>query len=256
MSRQYPEPIVAGQGDTLVLVIHGWFSDHRLFDDMIAELDPARFTTARFDIRGYGKSHDIAGRFDLGEIAEDAMAVADELGWSRFSVVGHSMGGKVAQKLAIAHPERVASLAAITPVPATPLVLDDDTKTFFARAGKDDEVAQAIVAQSVGTSRDPAWVAEIVRQTRQTARPEAFASYARSFIEDDFSGGADTLAMPLLILFGAEDCGVDHNFLESVYRSLFRDARIEVMPGAGHYPMIDEPAALARRLDNFFENSA
>ncbi|WEK02308.1 MAG: alpha/beta hydrolase [Candidatus Sphingomonas phytovorans] len=256
MTRHYPEPFTAGQGVSHLLVIHGWFSDHRLFDDLVAELDPGHFTTARFDIRGYGRSRDIEGRFDLDEVADDAMAIADELGWPRFSIVGHSMGGKVAQKLAIAHPGRVASVAAVTPVPATPLGLDDDTRAFFARAAEEDEVAQAIVAQSVGSSRDATWVAGLVRQTRQTARHEAFARYANSFIDDDLSAGADILSAPLLILFGAEDRGVDHAFLDPLYRALYRDARIEVIPETGHYPMVDDPAALARRLAAFFESLA
>jgi pimeloyl-ACP methyl ester carboxylesterase len=252
MTGQHPEPIVTGHGATHLLVIHGWFADHRLFDDLVARLDPDRFTTARFDIRGYGRSRDIAGRFDLQEVADDAIAVADALGWPRFSVVGHSMGGKVAQRLAIAHPGRVASLAAITPVPAIPLGLDEETKAFFARAAEDDEVARAIVAQSAGSSLDAARVAGIVDETRATARTEAFVSYARSFIEDDLSAGAETLAMPMLVLFGREDRGVDHEFLEPVYRSLYGHARIELIPGSGHYPMIDGAGGLADRLAAFF----
>ena len=251
MTRRHPEPIVYGHGPAYLLIIPGWFSDHRLFDELVGLLDPTRFTIARFDIRGYGWSHDIGGRYDLAEIADDAIAVADELGWPHFSVIGHSMGGKVAQRLAIAYPERVRAVAAITPVPAVPLQLDDGAKAFFARAAADDEVAKAIVAQSVGSSLSAQRVGAIVDETRRTARPEAFANYAKSFIEDDLSAGADTLSVPLLILFGAEDRGVDHIFLDPLYRALYPAARIELLSGSGHYPMIDGPVVLAKRLHDF-----
>jgi pimeloyl-ACP methyl ester carboxylesterase len=251
MTRSRPEPIVTGQGGVKLLIIHGWYSDHSLFNALVAALGPARFTIARFDIRGYGSSRGIAGRFDLREIAEDALAVADGLGWRHFSVLGHSMGGKVAQKIAIDHPDRVRSVIALTPVPAKPLGFDADTQAFFAKATEDDEVAAAIVGQSAGPSRDADWVRLLVAETRRIALPEAFGSYARSFIGDDLSAGAERLAMPILVLFGAEDRGVDPILLEPVYRGLYSHARIERIAGTGHYPMVDDPAGLARCVADF-----
>ena len=251
MTRLYPEPIVTGQGGIKLLIIHGWYSDHSLFDGMVTALGLGRFTIARFDIRGYGTSRGIAGRFDLREIAKDALAVADGLDWRHFAVLGHSMGGKVAQVLAIDHPDRIEPVVALTPVPVTPLGFDADTQAFFAKAAEDDEVAAAIVSQSAGPLRDADWIRELVAETRRTASPQAFGSYARSFIGDDFSAGAERLATPMLVLFGAEDRGVDPDLLEPVYRGLYPHARIEKIAGTGHYPMVDDPVGLARRVADF-----
>ena len=46
------------------------------------------------DLRGYGGRKEVAGEFTMDEAAADAIALADELGWDRFSVVGHSMGAR------------------------------------------------------------------------------------------------------------------------------------------------------------------
>ena len=251
MKRLHPQPVVSGTGPSRLLIIHGWYGDHRVFDGLVAALDPERFTIARFDIRGYGQSHYLPGPFDLQQVATDALRIADQLGWKKFAVVGHSMGGKAAQRLAIGHPERISALAGITPVPATPLGFDAETASFFAQAAEDDGVAQSIVAHSAGSRRDARWVAALVADTRRTATTKAFAGYCRSFVEDDLSAGAAALELPVLILFGEEDRGVDHQILAPVYRELYPHAAIEVIPATGHYPMVDDAGDLARRLAGF-----
>jgi pimeloyl-ACP methyl ester carboxylesterase len=70
----------------------------------------SRFACASFDNRGVGKSAPIEGRFGISEMAADAISVLDALGWERAHVVGHSVGGLVAQELALSHRARVKSL--------------------------------------------------------------------------------------------------------------------------------------------------
>jgi pimeloyl-ACP methyl ester carboxylesterase len=87
-----------GNGPTKVIVIHGWFWDHRVFASIFDCLDTASHTYAFVDIRGYGNSRNVSGEYTISEVAADAIALADQLGWREFHVVGHSMGGKAAQK--------------------------------------------------------------------------------------------------------------------------------------------------------------
>src|SRR5664279_5173362 len=110
-----------GKGQTKVVVIHGWFWDHRVYMPLFDALDPERYTYAFFDIRGYGKSRDISGDYTIAEVAADTIALTDKLGWKEFHVIGHSMGGKAAQKVAMDAPGRVKSVIGITPVPAIAL---------------------------------------------------------------------------------------------------------------------------------------
>src|ERR1700739_803654 len=138
-----------GSGPIKVVVIHGWFWDHRVYTRIFDALDTERNTYAFIDIRGYGNSRDIAGAYTMGEIAGDAIAVADKLGWRDFHVVGHSIGGKGAQKMAMDAGARVQSVVAITPVPATALPFDDSVFEFFSAACEKDDVALAILADSV-----------------------------------------------------------------------------------------------------------
>ena len=139
-----------GNGPTKVVVIHGWFWDHRVFTPVFDSLDAERCTFAFIDIRGYGNSRDVSGDYTISEVAADAIALADQLGWRDFHVVGHSMGGKAAQKVAMDARGRVRSVVAVTPVPASALPFDDAVFGFFAAACEQDEAALALIGDSVG----------------------------------------------------------------------------------------------------------
>ncbi len=96
---------------------------------MFDTLDTERFSYAFLDMRGYGNSRDIKGEFSIAEVAQDAITLVDSLGWKEFHIVGHSMGGKAAQKVAIDGGNRIKSTVAVTPVPAMPV--DEATFGFF-----------------------------------------------------------------------------------------------------------------------------
>src|SRR6202171_3409264 len=65
-----------GSGPTKVIVIHGWFWDHRGFTPIFDCLDAASYTFAFIDIRGYGNSRNVSGGYTIGEVATDAIAAA------------------------------------------------------------------------------------------------------------------------------------------------------------------------------------
>lgn len=125
-----------GHGDEPVMALHGWFGDHSAFEPILPWLDPEVFTYAFMDYRGYGESKDRTGEYSLREIAADALALADQLGWRRFHLVGHSMGGMAIQRIAADAPARIKSLVGITPVPACGFPLDQPTWAIFAGAAQ------------------------------------------------------------------------------------------------------------------------
>jgi pimeloyl-ACP methyl ester carboxylesterase len=122
-------------GTPLLLVMGLGMQMHFWRDDFVAELLGHGFTVARFDNRDVGESTHLRSRgvpplaavmatprivasYRLTDMAHDAVAVLDALGWSSAHIVGASLGGMVAQTLAIEHPGRVYSMTSIMSTPS------------------------------------------------------------------------------------------------------------------------------------------
>lgn len=105
---------LAGTADQhpLLVFTHGAAMDHRMFRDQMAVLSQ-RYRILAWDVRGHGMSQPLNGHFSLDEAADDLLAILDDVGAKQSVLVGHSMGGLIAQKVVLNHPERVAALAVI-----------------------------------------------------------------------------------------------------------------------------------------------
>src|SRR4051812_11098442 len=91
--------ISVGKGPHKVIALHGWFGSGAGWGAFANVLDEERFSYAFMDDRGYGGSKSAKGEYTMQEIAADTLALADALGWQRFSLIGHSMGGKAVQQV-------------------------------------------------------------------------------------------------------------------------------------------------------------
>ena len=109
--------VTVGSGDHHVLAIHGWFGSARGWGSMPGFLDGSAYTYVFMNLRGYGDRQEVPGEFSMEEAAADALTVADDLGWDRFSVIGHSMGAKIGHRVLLEAPDRVRRLVALNPVP-------------------------------------------------------------------------------------------------------------------------------------------
>ncbi|HEY4581523.1 MAG TPA: alpha/beta fold hydrolase, partial [Lysobacter sp.] len=102
-----------GHGGTPVLALHGWLDNAASFLPLSAHLDGVDLVA--LDLPGHGASAHLpaAAEYTLVNAARAVLCAADALGWPRFSLLGHSMGGAIATLVAAGAPQRVERLALI-----------------------------------------------------------------------------------------------------------------------------------------------
>jgi pimeloyl-ACP methyl ester carboxylesterase len=218
---------------------------------MLAGVDPAEFAVALPDYRGYGRSRDRSGPYDIATIARDVLELADGLGWSRFSLLGHSMGGKAALKVAAFSPGRVERILGVTPVWAGPAPFDPATADFFRSAANDVAVRVAILSATTAERLPHFWSSQVAAQSVEGSTREAFAGYFESWAFDDFAADVAGLGKDVLVIVGAHDRGVPEDVVAATWLAELPKAQLEVFGEAGHYPMFETPLQLAATFVRF-----
>jgi pimeloyl-ACP methyl ester carboxylesterase len=247
-----------GRGDA-VLFVHAFPLHGGMWDDQIDRL-PQRWRWLAPDLRGFGGSE--AGEGDgplaMDLLADDLAAFLDAVGIDRAVLCGLSMGGYVALAFWRWHSDRVRAL-----------VLSD------TRAGPDTEQGRAWrrelaerVRREGAVAVADAMLPKLLAERTRRERPE-IVDRVRSMIESTppgtlvraLQGLADrpdstdllpTIDVPTLVLVGEEDATTPVSEAEFLQRTI-PDARLVVLPGAGHLPNLEAPEAFNRALVHFLE---
>jgi pimeloyl-ACP methyl ester carboxylesterase len=232
--------------------VHGWFGSARGWGSLPDYLDRWTYTYAFVDLRGYGDRKQVSGEFTMAEAAADAIALADELGWDRFSVVGHSMGGKIAHQVLLQAPDRVRKLVGINPVPAAAVPMDEQGWALFSGAADNPGNRAAIIDFTTGSKLARTFIDLVVRHSLENSQAQAFGAYLPSWARTDFSdqAGKDGRT-PVKVIVGETDPALSAEAMEQTWLVYFPGAELEVMANAGHYPMFETPVALATSIEEF-----
>jgi pimeloyl-ACP methyl ester carboxylesterase len=244
--------VTVGSGDHHVLALHGWFGSARGWGSLPDYLDESTYTYVFMDLRGYGDRKQASGEFTMAEAAADALALADELGWDRFSVVGHSMGGKAGHQVLLQAPGRVRKLVGLNPVPAAAVPMDEQTWALFDGAAANPANRAAIINFTTGSKLTSTFIDRVVRHSLEDSTEEAFAAYLPSWARTDFSdqAGKDDRT-PVKVIVGETDPALSAAAMQQTWQVYFPGAELEVMANAGHYPMFETPVALATSIEEF-----
>ena len=212
-----------------------------------AALAAAGFTVLAVDFPGYGLSPRIAP-FDLPGLAATVVALVDSLGLGPAVLVGHSMGGMVAQEVAASAPQVVAGLVLASTSPAFGKP-GGDWQTEFLRsrcAPLDAGLGMAgLAALLVPTMVAPGTAAGLIAAAMATmaAVPEAtYRSAVAALVSFDRRAKLPLISVPTLVITGEHD----HTAAPEVARRMagrITGAQVVVVPGAGHLLPIEQPPA-------------
>jgi pimeloyl-ACP methyl ester carboxylesterase len=253
-----------GTGEPVVLV-HGTPSHSYEWRDVVPYVEAAGFRVVVYDLLGYGLSERPVGRDTSVAAQTDLLEhLLDALGIDRATVVGHDIGGAIAQRLALARPERVRRLMIIDSVsydswPSSTWqeIIDEDLEDFMSMP---QEAFNALLTRQLkmtvaDEARMSAGVLQAYLAPHQSAlgRVSFFEHQVRHYdskYTEEISDELPSLAMPVRILWGARDQWQPLRYARRLSDSI-PDADMVVVPGAGHFLMEDAPERVAREIREF-----
>ncbi|MFE6778900.1 alpha/beta fold hydrolase [Streptomyces sp. NPDC057702] len=251
MAPFVPPHEVVGQGPHRVVAVHGWFSDRSAYAALLPHLDRRAFTYVLPDLRGYGAAREVPGEYTTDEAGHDLLALADHLGWERFSVLGHSMGGAVAQRLLVAAPHRVRRLVGVAPVPASGVPMSGEEWELFAAAPDRPENRRAIINLTTGDRHPDAWLDLMVRHSTERVDPKAMRAWLDSWALEDFHERVVGLPLPVRVVVGGHDPALSAAVMRATWLRWYPAAELVELPTAGHYPADESPLELVRVVEDF-----
>lgn len=271
--------VIAGKGPPLLL-LHG-FPQNLAMWARVAPLLAEQYTVVCADLRGYGDSSkprcaQDQGNYAFRAMAADQVTLMRELDFDRFHVIGHDRGGRTAHRMALDHPEAVATLAVLDIVPTHAMFMQTNRHVAGAywhwyflsqpepfperMIGRDPDFFYETCLVGWGATRvedlDQEQLADYRRCWRQPETIHGSCSDYRAAASIDLEhDGADLdrkLGCPTLVFYGAKGTMAKCFDIPATWRERCADVHVATLPG-GHFFVDQFPAETAAVLKRFLE---
>ena len=243
-----------GHGAPTLVFMHYWGGSSRTWRFVIERLALRRRCLA-YDHRGWGGSGAPPTGFAIADLARDTLAVTHALELGPYVLIGHSMGGKVAQAVAATHPPGLLGLVLVAPAPAAPAAVLDDAaqRQLLGAYANRDTVRFAI--EHVLTHHLPG--DEIIEQIvadSLSGTPAATATWPTAATNEDVSAGVGAIDVPTLVIAGRHDHVEPLTLLADHVVPSIPSARLEVVEDSGHLIPLEQPRELAALIETFVDS--
>ncbi|CAH1651832.1 MULTISPECIES: 3-oxoadipate enol-lactonase [unclassified Chelatococcus] len=239
----------------VLVLVNSLGTDARIWEAVTARLQD-RYRIIVYDKRGHGLSDAPERDYSLDDHIGDLSGLLDHLGVERFTLAGVSVGGLIAQGMALRHPYRI-----------TGVVLCDTAARIGAEAMWNERITlvRSGGMQALGDAVMMRWFTERYRQER----PVEIAGWRNMFLRTPAAGYAGTcatlrdtdlreqvgsIAVPTLMLVGADDVSTPAELVRDT-AALIPGARFSVIENAGHIPAIEQPRVLAEHISTFLNEA-
>ena len=239
---------LSGRGPAVVL-LHGWMCNRKFWKEQIQFLSKTHQVVAP-DFRGHGDSDVPEEGYTIEQLADDVCNVLKGIGVSQAVVVGHSMGGMVAQQFCVSHGDHASGLILVTTIAADPedRLISKRIEKDALRLGFRDAFLRYFDGW-FGPGTDPnvtGWVRDQMLHTPENVGLNLVRSYRRF----DLRAHLPNLTIPTLVIGTALDASVVP--VESkTLAQLIPGAQLFMIDGSGHFPMLETPQAFNKALREF-----
>ncbi|WP_103761347.1 MULTISPECIES: alpha/beta fold hydrolase [Roseovarius] len=241
-----------GEGPAVMLV-HGVGSNRAAWDPVFPHLDKRR-TYLRPDLRGHGESARLTGPYTLRGMAADVIALADHCDLERFAIVGFSLGGLIAQRIALDHPDRLNALCLLSTVAGRSA--DERERVLQRRDILQREGPLTHLANAVERWFTEEFIAknpEIIARRREQARandPECYMAAYNVLAESDLGDQLDQIKTPTLVMTGENDIGSNTRMARLMHDRI-RGSELVVLDKLKHSILLEAPQTVANHLNKF-----
>jgi pimeloyl-ACP methyl ester carboxylesterase len=241
-------------GVTPLVLVHGYLGGAEQWSGLVDVLDE-EFPVIAIDLPGFARAAQARAPSTIGEFAEEVIAELDGMPVERFVLLGHSMGGMIAQEIAHRLPGRVERLVLYGTGPLGRMPdRFEPLEVSLARLDRDgvESTARRIAATwFVHGERHPGF--ELVSRIAAMAGAAAARSALHAMAAWDGRAYLPALTMPSLIIWGDEDRSYRWHQVEALWSGL-ANGSLAVIPGASHAVHLEKPAIVAAILKDYLSS--
>lgn len=238
-------------GDRTFVFLNSLGTDLRMWDRALRLLPPAG-RAIRMDFRGHGLSATSDRAYGIADLVDDVLAALEANAVERAVVVGCSVGGLVAQRLALQAPERVSAL--VLSNTAARLGTADAWQERIARIEAQGlaAVSDDILERWFGPRMQARADFGLWRTMLERIPAAGYVDLCRAIAGEDLRAEVGGISVPCLVLAGSEDRATPSEQVRGLAAAL-PNASFHEFSGAGHLPAIEQPEAFVERLSDFIE---
>jgi 3-oxoadipate enol-lactonase len=240
----------ADEGDgPAVVFANSLGTDLRLWDRVLPLL-PAGLRVIRYDMRGHGLSTCPPAPYAMGALVADAERLLDHLGVRGCVFVGLSIGGMIAQGLAVKRPDLVRGMVLSNTAARIGTREMWEARIAAVRAGGIEALADAVMERWFSRAFRATPELELWRNMLVRQPAEGYIGCAAAIAGSDFYTTTASLSLPTLAIAGSEDGSTPPDLVRET-AALVRGSRFHLIRGAGHLPCVEKPDDYAAVLTGF-----
>lgn len=240
----------------VVMLSHSLGSNLSMWDPQVPALEDAGFRVLRYDTRGHGGTQVTIGPYRLDQLVDDAATLIKALAIDRVHFVGLSMGGMIAQGLALSHPQRLLGLALCDTMAQLP---DAAQSVWSERIAVAREQGMAALVDATlqrwftpdYLAADPAPV-KLIRQAFLATPAEGYVACSEAITRLDYLEQLARIGCPTLVMVGEQDQGTPVTAARAMQQRI-PGADLVILPQAAHLANIEQAPAFNRHLLGFLE---
>ena len=247
--------IGAPEGKPTLVFANSLGTDFRIWRDVIVRL-AGDFAIVNYDMRGHGLSDAPAGPYAMSDHVGDLAGLLDHLGAEPAVIVGLSVGGMVAQGLALERPDLVRGLALVGTLAKFGEAAMWNERIAAVEADGMEAYSHAVVDRWFGAPYKERAAVEIAGYRNMVARTpaEGYLGTCAALRDADYREAVRELSVPAIAIAGEHDPAATPEAMADLARSI-PDCRFETIPGSGHIPCVEQPEYLVEVVRAFLADA-